>query len=473
MKINHNIAAIKSNMKLQRTGNKMSASIERLSSGYRINKAADDAAGMAISQKMKTQIRGLEQASRNASDGVSVVDTAEGALIEVEAMLQRMRELSVQAANDTYTDEDREHIHSEITQLSQEIDRISTDTEFNTKKLLNGDADRQKYTNSSYVNIVSISDGVPENVYNITVTEPGTRATVTGAPIDPSGAGKAPTSGIISVNGQVGTIPAGASLYECFSIISKLAEAVDVEVTTESVLQAGSTLTFTSLFAGTAHPVEVYCSDESLKEYLGLTANTDDGLMVGKGTDAKIDCGEQFDESTLTVLADGNKVKITQKDGFEMKISVSEDYDEDAFAEDIKLTVLDAGPVVLQVGANEGQTIVANIPRVDTETLNIKDINVRSRDGASKAIDLFDAAVNYVSSIRAKLGAYSNRLDHSINSINSADENMEESLSRIEDLDMAKEMTNYTSLDVLQQAGTSMLSQANQMPHTVLNLLQG
>ncbi|MBQ5558373.1 MAG: flagellin [Lachnospiraceae bacterium] len=473
MKINHNIAAIKSNMKLQRTGNKMSASIERLSSGYRINKAADDAAGMAISQKMKTQIRGLEQASRNASDGVSVVDTAEGALIEVEAMLQRMRELSVQAANDTYTDEDREQIHCEIQQLSQEIDRISNDTEFNTKKLLNGDADRQKYTNSSYMNIVSISDGVPENVYDIEVVSPGTRATITGSPVDPNGVGRAPAQGTIAINGQVGAIPEGASLYECFSIISKIAEAVDVEVSTDSVLAAGSELTFTSLYAGTAHPVEVYCSDESLKEYLGLTSNTDDGLMVGTGTDAEIECGDQFDEATLTIIADGNNIKITQKEGFEMKLAINEDADEDAITDSINLTVLDAGPIVLQVGANEGQTIIANIPRVDTETLNISNVNVRSREGASKAIDLFDAAVNYVSSIRAKLGAYSNRLDHSINSINSADENMEESLSRIEDLDMAKEMTNYTSLDVLQQAGTSMLSQANQMPHTVLNLLQG
>jgi len=143
MKINHNIAAIKSHTKLSRTNDALQDSIERLSSGYRINKAADDAAGMAISQRMRTQIRGLEQASRNASDGVSVIETAEGALNEIESMLQRMRELSVQAVNETNTAEDREHIQSEIEQLSAEIDRISEDTEFNTKKLLNGDADRQ------------------------------------------------------------------------------------------------------------------------------------------------------------------------------------------------------------------------------------------------------------------------------------------------------------------------------------------
>ena len=160
MKINHNISAIKSNIKLQRTNEALEKSVERLSSGYRINRAADDAAGMAISQKMKTQIRGLDQASRNASDGISVIQTAEGALNEVESMLQRMRELSVQAVNETNTAEDREAIQLEIDNLSAEVDRISEDTEFNTKKLLNGDSDRKTYSSSTKVNIVSTSDAV-------------------------------------------------------------------------------------------------------------------------------------------------------------------------------------------------------------------------------------------------------------------------------------------------------------------------
>lgn len=169
MKINHNISAIKSNIKLQRTNEALEKSVERLSSGYRINRAADDAAGMAISQKMKTQIRGLDQASRNASDGISVIQTAEGALNEVESMLQRMRELSVQAVNETNTAEDREAIQLEIDNLSAEVDRISEDTEFNTKKLLNGDSDRKTYSSSTKVNIVSTSDAVTAKSYKISV----------------------------------------------------------------------------------------------------------------------------------------------------------------------------------------------------------------------------------------------------------------------------------------------------------------
>ena len=142
MRINHNISALKANNQLSRTNNLLDASLEKLSSGYRINSAADDSAGLAISEKMRTQIAGLDQASRNASDGISVIQTAEGALVEVESMLQRMRELAVQSANGTYTTEDRKAIQTEIDQLNEEITRISKTTEFNTMTLLDGNIDR-------------------------------------------------------------------------------------------------------------------------------------------------------------------------------------------------------------------------------------------------------------------------------------------------------------------------------------------
>lgn len=472
MRINHNMAALKSNMKLQRTGTKVEDSMEKLSSGYRINKAADDAAGMAISQKMRTQIRGLEQASRNASDGVSVIDTAEGALGEVEAMLQRMRELSVQVTNETYTEEDREQAQHEIDQLNQEIDRISTDTEFNTKKLLNGDADRQTYTNTSCVEIISVSDSVLANQYDITVVEAGTKATVTGGAIDPDGIGRTPAAGTVTLNGEKIQLGEGTSLAACFEALKKLGESVDISVTSDGNISKGSTLSFTSLYAGSARPVELYCDNEELATYLGISSSEDG--MIARGTDAEIECGEQFDANTVTVAPDGNDVTITARDGFEMRFTIREDALEDGVSDlSAKLSVIDAGPIVLQIGANEGQTIVANIPRLDTETLKTALVNVQSTNGASKAIDIFDAAINKVSSVRAKLGAYSNRLAHSITSLDASDENLEGSLSRIEDLDMAKEMTSFTQLQVLQQAGTSMLSQANQLPQTVLNLLQG
>ena len=173
MRINHNISALKTNNILGKNNNAMEKSLERLSSGYRINRAADDAAGLAITQKMKTQIAGLNQASRNASDGISVIQTAEGALIEVEEMLQRMRELSVQASNGTSTDEDRLQLQAEVEQLKDEITRISETTEFNTKKLLDGTMDRRSYSSDNSVELISLSDTVRVRDYKF---KPGTAA---------------------------------------------------------------------------------------------------------------------------------------------------------------------------------------------------------------------------------------------------------------------------------------------------------
>ena len=171
MRINHNISALKANNQLARTNKLLDASLERLSSGYRINSAADDSAGLAISEKMRTQIAGLEQASRNASDGISVIQTAEGALIEVESMLQRMRELSVQSANGIYTTEDRIAIQAEIDQLNEEITRISETTEFNTMTLLDGNIDRKSFSSNNSVTLISLSDTVSVGDYGIQITQ--------------------------------------------------------------------------------------------------------------------------------------------------------------------------------------------------------------------------------------------------------------------------------------------------------------
>jgi len=176
MRINHNMSAIKANTHIGRTDSSLTKSLERLSSGYKINKAADNAAGMAISQKMRTQIRGLNQASTNASDGISVIQTAEGALNEVENMLQRIRELSVQAANGTNTTNDRAAIQAEINQLEEEIDRISDSTEFNTKKLLDGSSDNKSYSDNNSVSLISISDSVETKEYTLSVTQDARQA---------------------------------------------------------------------------------------------------------------------------------------------------------------------------------------------------------------------------------------------------------------------------------------------------------
>ena len=496
MRINHNIAAIKSNIKLSRTNDNMSKSIERLSSGYRINRAADDAAGMAISQKMKMQIRGLEQAADNASDGVSILQTAEGAMNEIEAMLQRMRELSVLAVNETNTAEDREHVQAEIDQLKSEIDRISEDTEFNSKKLLNGEADRLSYTNNAQMEVVSVTDGVEAKGYKITVEAQATKGWVQSDVIT---ANAAPVSGLISINGDEISISKGESLAEVYAKIREHGERMGVEVSASGTVGTDFKMTYTAKYAGSKNHVDICCADgdgasqgTELAEFLGLTIATDkdgnsyydassaDGIQMA-GTDTKVTLGDGFNknsvgEITAAVLADGNNVTITDINGFEMQLKVKEDAPEDSFVDlkhEVDLTVLGAGPIVLQVGANENQTIVVGIPKIDTTTLGLEELNVRNTDGASEAITALDIAINKVSSARAKLGAYDNRLEHCISNLESADENMTQSLSRIEDLDMAGEMSKYTQYSVLQQAGTSMLAHANEMPQTILNLLQG
>ena len=244
MRINHNIPALRSNNQLSSTNSKLDKAIERLSSGKRINSASDDAAGLAISQKMDTQIRGLEQASRNASDGISVIQTAEGALNEVHSMLQRMRELAIQVSNGTYDSVDRSAVQAEVDQLNEEIQRISDTTEFNERKLLNGEIDRRSYSNTNDLDIISVSDTVKPDHYEITVTQPGTKATLTSvattagvkqanvAPgqkvtLKDNGTIAAGAVGTININGEEVKITEGDSADVVFTKVRELCETVN------------------------------------------------------------------------------------------------------------------------------------------------------------------------------------------------------------------------------------------------------
>lgn len=454
MRINHNISAIKANMHLNRTNNAMDKSLERLSSGLKINHAADDAAGMAISQKMKTQIAGLEKASQNASDGISVIQTAEGALSEVGAMAQRMRELAVQASNGTNTETDRQAIQKEVDQLNEEIRRISETTEFNTKKLLNGDIDRKSYSSDSKVNLVALSDSVGVGSYNVKVTQlpEQTKATATGT-ITGGAEGK------FCLNGEEVEILATDTTDEIFEKIRNLGDSMNI-----SVSKNANKLVFTSDIYGADEKIEIYCSSTELENKLGLT-----GLTVNQGKDAEIALTSGFGQ-TATMSSSGKDVIITDQNGFSMKIEVDPTATKNT---DIQIDVLSSGPMILQIGANEGQTMEVRIPEVTPKTLGIDTINMTTQDGAEKAITKLDAAITEISAIRAKLGAYQNRLEHSIANLDTTGENMTEALSRIEDTDMAEEMAEYTQKQVLSQAGTSMLAQANQRPQTILSLLQG
>ena len=501
MQINHNISAIIASGQLKMTNNALDKSMEKLSSGLRINKSADDAAGLAISQKMKTQIAGLEQASRNASDGISVIQTTEGAIGEVQSMLQRCRELCVQAANGTNAPEDREAIQKEIDELKKEIDRVSEATEFNAKPLLDGSLDRKTFASNTGISVISVSEGVPSNTYQLKITQVGSPAKMEGK--NTIGAGTTGTAdiaenetGSIAINGEEVKIEEGDTMDTVLGKIRELCNRCNVTFDT-----TGNKLSFTTQGTGKSQAIDLCCDNIALAQKLGIDKVdiiSRDGaskeVAIGAppkatGEDATLNtsyagAAGNF-TATTTVVTDGNMVKITDKDGFEMKFEILTEMlkkdDGTSYINQnggltegviVNLSVLDSGPLTFQIGANEGQTLDVAVPEVSVRTLGIELVNVRTQHLAENAITTFDEAINLVSGIRAKLGAYQNRLEHTVVNLDTTTLNVTESLSRVEDVDMAEEMANYTQKNILSQAGVSMLSQANERPQQILSLLQ-
>ena len=507
MRINHNISALQTNSHMRRTDLSLSRAMERLSSGYKINRAADDAAGMAISRKMRTQVDGLERASMNGSDGISVIQTAEGALNEVTAILQRCRELSVQAANDTNTPEDRNSIQQEINQLIKEIDRVSESTEFNTKTLLNGELANNSYTDVPGVELIYSSDTVPANEYPFKLKMDPRQAVINcDSPyldeVDET------TKGEIKINGVPVYFHEGQTKEEWYSSLRNTCDTIGIEAffgdgpTEDGPVEtagyekgdesSGGNLIFMSKGYGSAEKIKITCSNPDLAAALGITAD-EDGVEA-KGIDAEIELDQAaFEKSgfakTATAFGDGDIVTIKDGDGQEWKYRITPGTVGNNFVDqlgdgtgkpdpeygdvDVMSTLLNAGSLYLQIGANEDQTMEVKIPRIDSETLGIKYANVCTHDNADRAITLFDKAVNFVSSIRSKLGAYQNRLEHTVTNLDTTNYNLTEAMSRIQDADMAEEMTEFTQQNVLQQAGTAMLAQANERPQSILSLLNG
>lgn len=384
MRINHNIAALNTYSRLTAANNAQSKSLEKLSSGMRINRAGDDAAGLAISEKMRGQIRGLEMASKNAQDGISLVQTAEGALNETHAILQRIRELAVQSSNDTNTDDDRAELQKEVAQLQKEITRIAENTEFNTKTLMKGD----------------FFQGLTGELTNAT---------------------------------------------EVSSVVLKSGEMV-----------AGDTIAVNQTVTFDAES-ETDAADGAFQKI---------EVGVGSGTveftKAEIDAGTlskdvTIDDKTYTVTIDASVASQTGNGAV-------------AKTTDDTLTYADNG-LKFHIGANEGQSITLGLNDMTASALNVENIDISTQDGANKAITTIQSAIDTVSAERSKLGAFQNRLEHSIANLDTSAENLTAAESRIRDVDMAKEMMEFTKNNILNQAATAMLAQANMMPQSVLQLL--
>ncbi len=461
MKVNNNISAVITNNQLLRTEDSLAASMERLSSGLKINHAKDNPSGMAISNKMQAQIDGLDQASRNSSDGTSVLETADGALNEVTQMLQRMRELAVQAANDTNSQSEKEAIQVEIDKLKEEVDRISSTTEFNTKSLLDGSLDNRVY--AEHASRIQISEEVPAGLYELTVTTAAKQATISTSLVVTSqdslyiDAGQA---GTVTINGYSVDITEGMNAQDVYEA---LRDAAEIGEATISDFSSTTPWKFSSTAYGADAELEIHFSNDGLAQVFGLPAS---GTTAnGVNTKMTLDTSSAF-STTATYATDGNKITITDVKGFEMSLMV-----EAGYTGALELNATEMGPMVLQIGANEGQQMSVKIPACDTKSLYIDAVDVTTIHGAQRAISQADAAIASVNKVRSALGAYTNRLESATKSLDETSENMNSAISRISDVDMALEMTEYTRLNVLSQTATSALSQANELPQLALQLL--
>ena len=411
MVIQHNLTAMNANRMLNVTTSAQSKSAEKLSSGYKINRAADDAAGLSISEKMRKQIRGLTQASSNAQDGVSAVQTAEGALTEVHSMLQRMNELAVQSANGTNSQTDRKAIQDEIDQLTSEIDRVSETTKFNETYLLKGDptkADTAYFMKSGY-NVIANGLYAEGSDDKVTTSDKLAEAIKAGKKIYKVAKG----DGTKQVPDQI------ASKGTDYAYVTKLYDKDGKEVSAQNIQDAknadGSTAT------------NYYTSSSGAA---GAAANP---------------------VTSMAITAAAAKTNFIEGAPVNGAISFS-----------------------LHVGADsaEDNKIAVKIESMSATGIGVKGLKVDTEDDATAAIDRIAEAVQKVSSQRSTLGAAQNRLEHTIANLDNVVENTTSAESRIRDTDMAQEMVNYSKNNILAQAGQSMLAQANQSNQGVLSLLQ-
>ncbi|GAF66304.1 flagellin [Bacillus sp. TS-2] len=458
MKINNNIQALNAYRNLYQNQFQTSKNLEKLSSGLRINRAADDAAGLAISEKMRSQIRGLKMAERNAMDGISLMQTSEGAMQEVHTMLQRMRELAVQAANDTNTEYDREQIQKEIDQLMTEIDSISEKTEFNTRKLLNGfSAVLTTYQNeaNSDINLIGFPLVTDANIksgeYSLVVSGTSPVYTVT-----------QPAAGLGSDDGDI-SFPDVSDPPMKFGEYTIMVRNVSGEDATIEILDPDG------LSLGTK-AVKIGEDEGTTQDVFGLMINT--GKISQAGT-VKIKM-----EASATIRlddADGNTIhaarELTSVNGKFKHGGVEYQFMNNIDEGTMDFTITN-NALSFQIGPNTNQNVMIDIPRMDVVTLGIEGTNVLTNSDANQAIFSIDQAINKLSDARAKLGAVQNRLEHTINNLQVTHENLTASESRIRDADMALEMTVFTRNNILNQSATAMLAQANQLPQGVLQLLQ-
>ncbi len=476
MVVQHNISAMNANRYFGINNSGLSKSLEKLSSGYAINRAGDNAAGLAVSEKMRAQISGLTQASKNAQDGISMVQTFEGALTETDSILQRMRTLAVQSANGTYqNDVDRDAIQLEFDQLNDELNQIA-DTDFNGVAALNGG---------------TMADGTVANNGKMVSTKPNVDYTANGEPaasitydesvngaVNSAGTGKVTVNGVTLdvVNGATAAdVTVGGSTYKAEGITVENGKVTGGKITATTVFNIDKNTSDITIF-GKSYTV----SGGKLLDENGGEVKKINGADVTVAADTSVTVAGEYN------VADDGTGKITAKDGTTVVgkmdlsegVSVSDSYDHGS----TNLTYADS--ITLQVGARSKDAVEFTFSyttngigdlKADLDCsargLGTNQLKLNTQEEANFAIDKIDNAINKVSMVRATFGAMQNRLEHKIANLDTNNENLTAAESRIRDTDMAKEMTNFTKNQILSQASQAMLAQANQLPQGVLQLL--
>ena len=465
MVVQHNLRAMNSNRMLSLTANVQSKSTEKLSSGYKINRAADDAAGLSISEKMRKQIRGLTQASLNAADGISAVQTAEGALNEVQDMLQRMNELAVKASNGTMSEDDRNYIQDEIDQLVTEIDRVAETTKFNETYLLKG-TDSVTSTEAAVSMSATYITAVADNVAPITAGTTPTNWYAKGQTTTMSAADILAALEL-DANGNV-VLKDGVEIYTTAAVAGEHGAQLQAKIVNDAAAQAiykkDTNALMTAATGGTA------VTEDQLENYFNQDGTYKGGLFAKKTDGTYVEVGAEKIASFVTVTKAKEAVTTTTPGGaLEFKLHVGADSSDNNQIK-VDIQAMDATSLGLRsdIVKDENGNVVKNEDGTDKMTLlvNGKD-DVNARD----AIDVIADALQRVSEQRSALGAVQNRLEHTIANLDNVVENTTAAESQIRDTDMATEMVKYSNNNILAQAGQAMLAQANQANQGVLSLL--
>ncbi|QDF96494.1 flagellin [Azoarcus sp. DD4] len=489
--INTNVASLNTQRHLNSSQSALSTSLQRLSSGLRINSAKDDAAGLAISERMTSQIRGQDQARRNANDGISLAQTAEGALQSAGDVLQRIRELAVQSSNATNSASDRQALNAEVNQLTAELDRIAKTTEFNGRKLLDGSfttatfqiganagqtiqATTANFSTSQYggYRIGSLAAATPGDKGDLT---PGSTAFALGST---AAATNRVAGGTVTINGATGSstvaIPAGASAKDAAALIN--AESGTTGVT------ASAKTEFDIDFSA---PNVSYKFDVSSDNSTPITVSFTIGAEDNDGLAAAVNAFNDVSAKTgVTARVNDNGDGITLLNSFGENITIANAASGSNTAT-IGGTSTAAGATAIGTGQlvlDSDKSFSIDAPNT-TDFFNnvsaagqlqkVADLDVSSVDSAQRTLAIADAALSAINGQRAKFGALQSRFETTISNLQISSENLSASRSRIRDTDFAAETANLTRSQILQQAGTAMLAQANALPQQVLSLLQG